>query len=111
MENFKECPYCAEIVNIKARICKHCFSKLGVNEDDLDKDGTFVKVRIKAQGKIYYGDLFIPGHLRRVSDVINDQRPFLLLSNAREVTKSEDVQIGFLAINKELVHWVRLMGG
>ena len=108
MENIKECPYCAEIVNIKALVCRHCLSTLGGGA--VERAGQNVKVRIKAQNKLYFGEVFVPGHLERVSDVLNDQRPFILLTNAWEAAKNEEIQIGFLAINKKIVHWVRLQG-
>jgi len=108
MEHAKQCPYCAEMIDDRAIICRYCRSLIGASE--IERRGEFVKVRLKAQDKIYHGDIFVPSHLCRVSDVINDSRYFILLSNAKEETKSSEVTIGFLAINKSIVEWVRLMG-
>ena len=108
MENRKQCSYCAEIIDSKATICKYCQSIIG--GAPIDKTGTLVKVRVKTYEKVYSGDIFIPQHLDRVSDVINDGRPFIILINAREELKTSDTPIGFLAINKSIIEWVRLIG-
>lgn len=108
MENRKQCPYCAEIVENKAVICKHCQSILGGGA--IEKAGEHVRVRVKTYEKIYSGDIFVPQHLDRVSDVINDGRHFIILTNSREEAKTGDVPLGFLAVNKAIVEWVRLIG-
>ena len=108
MENVKQCPFCAEVVNIKAHICKHCQSFLGGG--DVNKDGSMVKVRLKTPDKIYIGEIFIPAHLGRVSDVLNDSRSFIILNNAREENKSADTLLGVLALNKTVIEWIRFMG-
>lgn len=108
MENRKQCPYCAEIVESKAVICKHCQSILGGGA--VEKSGDLVRVRVKSYEKVYSGDIFVPHHLDRVSDVINDGRHFIILTNAKEESKTSEVPIGFLAINKAIVEWVRLIG-
>jgi hypothetical protein len=41
--------------------------------------------------------------------VINDARQFIALTNTREETETSEIQIGFLAINKNSVEWVRLV--
>ena len=51
-----------------------------------------------------------PAHLNRVSDVINDEITFLSLSNTKEETKTSEINIGYLAINKNVVEWVHLLG-
>jgi len=108
MDNRKQCPYCAEIVDNKAIVCKYCQSLIGGGS--VEKAGTLTRVRVKTYEKIYNGDIFIPQHLDRVSDVINDSRHFIILVNAREETKTTETQIGFLAINKSIIEWVRLIG-
>lgn len=107
MENIKECPFCAEIINSKAFVCKYCKSIVGGGSV---KSGTPVKVRLKSHDKVYSGEIFVPQHMERVSDVINDNRHFIVLSNAKEETKTSEINIGVLAINKNIIEWVRFMG-
>ena len=107
METTKECPYCAESIKVQAVICKHCRANLASLSKE--KKGRFVKVKLKTRDKIYYGDVFIPDHLSRLSDVINDERQFISLSDTKEETKASEIHIGFLAINKNAVEWVRLL--
>ena len=108
MEHLKQCPYCAELVNAKALICRYCQSMLGGGA--VEKKGEPVKVRIKTRDKIYIGDIFLPQHLERVSDVINDTRHFIVLTDAREETKASEAPIGILALNKAIIEWVRFIG-
>jgi len=108
MENRKQCPYCAEVVDTKAVICRHCQSILGGGF--VEKSGSHIRVRVKTYEKIFSGDIFVPNHLDRVSDVINDGRHFIILTNAKEESKTAEVPVGFLAINKSIIEWVRLIG-
>jgi hypothetical protein len=108
MENQKQCPYCTELVNAKAHICRHCQSFLGGG--DADKDGRLMRVRLKTPDKVYTGEIFIPNQLGRVSDVMNDARAFVVLSNAKEETKSAETVLGVLALNKRIIEWVRFLG-
>ena len=43
-----------------------------------------------------------------MSDAINDERQFIILSDAKEEAKLSDIHVGFLALNKNSVEWVRL---
>ena len=100
----KDCPYCAETIRGDARICKHCRSNLAGAPE-----GKFVKVRLKGRDKTYRGNLFVPLHLNRVSDAINDERQFIVLTDAKEEAKLTDIHVGFIALNKNSVEWVRLV--
>jgi hypothetical protein len=106
MEDIKQCPFCGEDIKAIAKICRWCHSDLKV--DAKDKKGELVTVRLKSGEKIYFGDIFLPEYVLRASDVINDERHFIILSNAFEETRVRDVPIGFLAINKNLTEWIEL---
>jgi len=106
MEDTKQCQFCGEEIKSIARICRYCHSDFKV--DSKDKKGKLVTVRLKSGEKIYFGDIFLPEYIMRVSDVINDERHFIILSNAFEETRVRDVPIGFLAINKNLTEWIEL---
>jgi hypothetical protein len=106
MEDKKQCPHCGEDIKAIARICRYCNSELKVEVKD--RKGQLVKVRLKSGEKIYFGDIYLPEYVFRVSDVINDNRHFIILSNAFEETRVRDVTIGFLAINKNLTEWIEL---
>ncbi|HEX2964849.1 MAG TPA: hypothetical protein VHO84_03655, partial [Syntrophorhabdaceae bacterium] len=106
MQDTKQCPFCGEQIKAVATICRYCRSQL----KDLAKDrtGKWVRIRLKAGEKIYFGDIFLPNDLHRASDIINDERHFIILSNAFEETRIRDIPIGFLAISKNLTEWIEL---
>ena len=107
MESEKPCPFCGETIRTKAIVCKHCHTNIVSALQE--KEGKFVKVRVKTGDKVYHGEIFIPHYFHRVSDVINDNRPFLSLANTTEQTKASEINIGFLAVNKAVIEWVRLL--
>ncbi len=107
MEATKQCPFCAETIKAQAVICWHCHTHLsGVSKD---KKGKFVRIKLKTRDKIYYGEVYVPSSLSRVSDVINDERQFISLSHTKEETKTSEIPIGFIAINKNVIEWIRLL--
>jgi len=107
MEDMKQCPNCAESIKAQAIICRYCQSNLAFIAKE--QKGRFIKVCLKARDKTYYGDIFVPAYISRLSNVINDARQFIALTNTREETETSEIQIGFLAINKNSVEWVRLV--
>jgi hypothetical protein len=107
MEAMKICPHCAESIKLEAVVCRYCHNSVVFTSKE--HDGKFVKVCLKAREKTYYGDIFVPSHLSRLSNVINDARQFVSLVNTREETSTTEIHIGFLAINKSAIEWVRLL--
>lgn len=105
MEGMKECPFCNEKIKSMAIVCRYCHEDL--NGTSKDSKGRFVRVRVKNGEKIYLGDIFVPEKLR-VSDMINNDRRFIVLSNAVDVRQARDIYIGFLAINKTRTEWIEL---
>lgn len=109
MENAKQCPYCAEDIKPEAVICRYCRTDLLASAKE--KTGRYVRVRVKTRDQVYVGDLFVPDHLQRVSDVLNDTKGFIMLVNSVEENKIRDVPVGFIAINKVHAEWIRLVEG
>lgn len=98
----KACPKCFEQVHVEAEICRYCHSRI----TDV-REGQRIRVRIETGDKVYRGDLFL-GKTERISDVVNDTRRFVVLSNAKEEGKLSDISVGFLALNKDSIESVRL---
>jgi len=105
MKETKQCPFCNEEIKAIAVVCRYCYADL--NSVSKDNKGQFIKVRVKTAGKIYLGDIFVPENFR-ISDVINNSRRFIVLTNVLEVQEARDIQIGYLAINKERTEWIEL---
>jgi hypothetical protein len=105
MKETKECPFCNEEIKTVAVVCRYCYADL--NSVSKDKKGQFIQVRVKTAGKTYLGDIFVPENFR-ISDVINNNRRFIVLTNVLEVQQTRDIQVGYLAINKERTEWIEL---
>ncbi len=105
-EDSRNCPFCGEEIKYIAVVCKHCHRD--IQDGSREKNGKLIRVRMKAGEKIYIGDIFLPSYLYRVSDVINDNRHFIVLSNALEEGRTRNISIGFLAINKNHTEWIEL---
>jgi hypothetical protein len=105
MKETRECPFCGEEIKAAAIVCRYCYEDL--NSLSKDNKGQLIRVRVKTGGKTYLGDIFVSENLR-ISDVINDKRRFIVLTNALEVQQARDIQIGYLAINKERTEWIEL---
>ena len=99
-----QCRLCAEDIKTEALICKHCGS---YTHNLSNEEGKFVRVRLKASDKVYNGDIYVPSHSERVSDMLNDRRSFVLMANTTEESMNRELSIGFVAINKVSIEWVR----
>ena len=104
-ERLALCPMCAEDIKREAIICKYCGSYAHINQSD--EKGKFIRVRLRALGKVYNGDIYVPSHSKRVSDMLNDKRRFVLMANTTEEVTNRELSIGFVAINKASIEWVR----
>ncbi|MFQ5963689.1 MAG: hypothetical protein ACE5KZ_05335 [Candidatus Scalinduaceae bacterium] len=106
---YKQCPMCAEDIRVDAAICRYCMTD--VYNDTKVKEGRFVKIKLKVGDIIYKGDIFVHGCTKRVSDVVNDKRQFIsLLNTCEEVESSDhDLEIGYIALNKNVIEWVRVV--
>ncbi|MET0553933.1 MAG: hypothetical protein ABW221_12895 [Vicinamibacteria bacterium] len=64
-------------------------------------------VRVETDDGVYIGRMFIPEMKKRLSDVLCDERPFILLT---EPTKdAAPMRESFVAVNKTFVRTVRVL--
>jgi hypothetical protein len=106
VENTQTCPACGESIKKGALICRFCHTDLQTDAKPIE--GRFIAVRVRAGQKTYVGDIFVPEKVKRLSDVLNDKRIFIVLTNTVEETGIRDIPIGFLAINKNNTEHVEL---
>ena len=64
-------------------------------------------VRVETDGSVYVGRVFIPETLKRFSEVLCDDRAFLMLTDV-SVDDSDAVE-PFIAINKSIIKTVRVL--
>ncbi len=100
---------CAEDIRAEAVICHYCMTE--IHNKGKDKEGRFVNVKLGVGDVIYRGEIFIPGHDKRVSDVLNDRRLFISMIDTVEEMKGRDYnyKIGYIALSKKVVEWVRIV--
>jgi hypothetical protein len=65
------------------------------------------KVQAEVDGIVYEGQLHIPDGLRRVSDVLSDERPFLNLIEVSVNGKPQRER--YIAINKRHIRTLRVL--
>ena len=64
-------------------------------------------VRVETDDGVYVGRMFIPEMKKRLSDVLCDERPFIMLT---EPTKdAAPMMEAFVAVNKSFVRTVRVL--
>jgi len=66
-----------------------------------------IKVWVKTIGSAYTGFIFLPGEGKRFSDIINDERKFISITDVE--SKDFAVPKPFLVINKDLIELVEVL--
>ncbi len=103
-KKYIECPACAKDINVKAFFCPYCGTNIG-NKKEAEA-GNFVRIKLKANDKVYHGDVYVTRLQNRVSDIMNDNRKFISLTNSYRESELSDIDIGYIAINKSSIEWV-----
>ncbi len=103
-EEYKECPVCAEDIKVKAFSCRYCGATVAKGEKI--EDGRFIRVRLKAEDKIYHGDIYLTDLKCRLSDIMNDDRKFVSIVNTTQEVGDNNLKIGFLLLNKSIINWI-----
>ncbi|MCP5003756.1 MAG: hypothetical protein GY941_07350 [Planctomycetes bacterium] len=103
-EEHKQCPECAENIKVMAFVCHYCGST--VKKKHNSQEGRFIRVKIMVREKSYTGYIHVDEINSRVSDIVNDNRKFISLSDTSEEKRMGDIKIGYIAFNKSIVDWV-----
>ncbi len=69
-----------------------------------------VRVRVRADGSLYEGDVHLHGDARRIQEVLNDPRPFLNLTDVQIHAESTTEVADYVALNKGAITHVVLVG-
>ncbi len=103
-EDYKKCPVCAEDIKVKAFSCRYCGATVAKGKKI--EGGNFIRVRLKAEDKIYHGDIYLTDLKCRVSDIMNDDRKFISLVNTIEELGDNSFERGFFLVNKSIISWI-----
>lgn len=104
-KEYKECPECAEDIKVKAFSCRHCGATVAKRHKN--ENGNFIRVMLKAEDKIYHGDIYLTDLKCRVSDIMNDDRKFISIVNTTHEIGDSNIKIGFFVLNKSIINWIR----
>ena len=66
-----------------------------------------IRAWVKTAGSTYTGDIYLPADKSRLSDIMNDERKFLSMTDVE--SKDFAVPKAFVAINKDLIEMVELL--
>jgi hypothetical protein len=103
-EEYKECPECAEDIKVKAFSCRYCGATVAKREKI--EGGSFIRVVLKAEDKIYHGDIYLTDLMCHFSDIMNDDRKFIPIANTTQEIGDDHTKIGFFLLNKSIIHWI-----
>jgi hypothetical protein len=75
----------------------------------MKKKGDFRKVRawVKTAASAYTGTIYLPANQNRISDIMNDERQFLSMTDVE--SKDFSSPKPYLAINKDLIELVEIL--
>ncbi len=70
-------------------------------------NGRRIKVWVKTIASVYTGFIFLPGEGKRFSDIINDEKKFISITDVE--SKDFAVPKPFLVINKDLIELMEVL--